>query len=47
MVHVEKGSPADTLEALAERGEADLIVLGSTHHAHVGSATLPGATDPR
>ena len=37
VVHVEKGSPADTLQALAERGEADLIVLGSTHHAHVGS----------
>ena len=26
VVHVEKGSPADALQALAERGEADLIV---------------------
>jgi nucleotide-binding universal stress UspA family protein len=42
IVHVEKGSPADTLQALAERGEADLIVLGSTHHAHVGSVA-PGS----
>src|SRR5436190_1996032 len=33
MVHVEKGSPADALQALAETGEADLIVLGSTHPA--------------
>src|SRR3954451_24373332 len=37
IIHVEKGSPADALQALAERGEADLIVLGSTHHAHAGS----------
>ena len=42
VIHVEKGSPADTLQALAERGEADLIVLGSTHHAHVGSVA-PGS----
>ena len=28
VVHVEKGSPADALQALAERGDADLIVLG-------------------
>jgi nucleotide-binding universal stress UspA family protein len=42
IVHVEKGSPADTLQALAERGEADLVVLGSTHHAHVGSVA-PGS----
>jgi nucleotide-binding universal stress UspA family protein len=42
IVHVEKGSPADTLQALAERGEADLIVLGSTHHAHLGSVA-PGS----
>jgi nucleotide-binding universal stress UspA family protein len=42
VVHVEKGSPADALGALAERGEADLIVLGSTHHAHVGSVS-PGS----
>ena len=42
IVHVEKGSPADTLQAIAEKGEADLIVLGSTHHAHVGSVA-PGS----
>jgi nucleotide-binding universal stress UspA family protein len=42
VVHVEKGSPADTFQALAERGEADLIVLGSTHHGHIGSVS-PGS----
>jgi nucleotide-binding universal stress UspA family protein len=42
VVHVEKGSPSDTLQALAERGDADLIVLGSTHKAHVGSVA-PGS----
>jgi nucleotide-binding universal stress UspA family protein len=42
VIHIEKGSPADTLQALAEKGEADLIVLGSTHHAHVGSVA-PGS----
>jgi nucleotide-binding universal stress UspA family protein len=42
VVHVEKGSPADTLGALAESGEADLVVLGSTHHAAFGSVA-PGA----
>jgi nucleotide-binding universal stress UspA family protein len=42
VVHVEKGSPADALQALAEKGEADLIVLGSTHHAHFGSVA-PGS----
>jgi nucleotide-binding universal stress UspA family protein len=42
VVHVEKGSPADALQALAEKGEADLIVLGSTHHAHLGSVS-PGS----
>jgi nucleotide-binding universal stress UspA family protein len=42
VVHVEKGSPADVLQGLAERGEADLVVLGSTHHAHVGSVA-PGS----
>lgn len=42
VVHVEKGSPADALQALAEEGEADLIVLGSTHRAHVGSVA-PGS----
>src|SRR5215218_491056 len=42
VVNVEKGSPADTLQALAERGDADLIVLGSTHHAAFGSVA-PGS----
>ena len=42
VIHVEKGSPADALLALAEKGEADLIVLGSTHHAHLGSVA-PGS----
>jgi nucleotide-binding universal stress UspA family protein len=42
VINVEKGSPADTLQALAESGEADLIVLGSTHHAHIGSVA-PGS----
>lgn len=42
VVHVEKGSPADTLQALAESGQADLVVLGSTHHAHFGSVA-PGS----
>src|SRR3954453_6921333 len=42
VVHVEKGYPVDALQALAEKGEADLIVLGSTHHAHLGSVS-PGS----
>ncbi len=42
VVNVEKGSPADALQALAESGEADLIVLGSTHRGHVGSVS-PGS----
>jgi nucleotide-binding universal stress UspA family protein len=42
VVHVEKGSPADALQALAEKGEADLIVLGSTHHSAFGSVA-PGS----
>ena len=42
VIQVEKGSPADALQGLAEKGEADLIVLGSTHHAHVGSVA-PGS----
>jgi nucleotide-binding universal stress UspA family protein len=42
VVHVERGSPADTLGALAERGEADLVVLGSTDHAAFG-AVAPGS----
>jgi nucleotide-binding universal stress UspA family protein len=42
VVSVEKGSPAEALQALAESGEADLIVLGSTHHAAFGSLA-PGS----
>jgi nucleotide-binding universal stress UspA family protein len=36
VVHVERGSPAEVLRDLAERGEADVIVLGSTHRAAFG-----------
>jgi nucleotide-binding universal stress UspA family protein len=42
VIHVEKGSPWDALQALAEKGEADLVVLGSTHRAHFGSVA-PGS----
>jgi nucleotide-binding universal stress UspA family protein len=42
VVHVEHGSPADALQALAEKGQADLIVLGSTERAHLGSVA-PGS----
>ena len=42
VVHVEKGSPARRFEEIAERGDADLIVLGSTHRAHIGSIA-PGS----
>jgi nucleotide-binding universal stress UspA family protein len=42
VIHVEKGSPPDALQALAEKGEADLVVLGSTHHAALGSVA-PGS----
>jgi nucleotide-binding universal stress UspA family protein len=42
VIHVETGSPADAFQALAERGEADLVVLGSTHHAAIGSVA-PGS----
>jgi nucleotide-binding universal stress UspA family protein len=46
VVHVEKGSPADALQALAERGEADLVVLGSTQRAAIGSVA-PGSVAER
>jgi nucleotide-binding universal stress UspA family protein len=46
VIHVEKGSPADTFQALAESGDVDLVVLGSTHHAHVGSVA-PGSVAER
>jgi nucleotide-binding universal stress UspA family protein len=42
VVHVEKGSPAEVLRELAERGEADMIVLGSTHRAALG-VVAPGS----
>jgi nucleotide-binding universal stress UspA family protein len=41
-VHVERGSPARKLFELAERGKADLIVLGSTHRASLGRVA-PGS----
>jgi nucleotide-binding universal stress UspA family protein len=42
VVQVEKGSSAEVLRELAEKGEADLIVLGSTHRAALG-AVAPGS----
>ena len=42
VVNVEKCDPAKTLGGLAERGEADLIVLGSTRRAAFGSVS-PGS----
>jgi nucleotide-binding universal stress UspA family protein len=42
VVQVERGSPAEVLRELAETGEADLIVLGSTHRAAFG-AVAPGS----
>ena len=45
-LHVEEGSPAEELGELAERGEADLIVLGSTHRASLGRVT-PGSVAER
>lgn len=42
VLHFEKGSPAGRLREMAERGDADLIVLGSTHHAAFGSVA-PGS----
>ncbi len=41
-IHVERGSPAKELFELAERGEANLIALGSTHRASLGRVT-PGS----
>lgn len=41
-VHIERGSPGRGLQELAEKGEADLIVLGSTHRAAFG-AVAPGS----
>jgi nucleotide-binding universal stress UspA family protein len=42
MVHVRKCDPAKTLGGMAERGEADLIALGSTDRAAIGSVA-PGS----
>jgi nucleotide-binding universal stress UspA family protein len=42
LVHVERGSPAEVLRELAEKGEADVIVLGSTHRAAFG-VVAPGS----
>lgn len=44
--HVDHGSPAKELHDLAERGEADLIVLGSTHRAGLGRVA-PGSVAER
>jgi nucleotide-binding universal stress UspA family protein len=43
VTHVDKGPPAKRLAQMAEQGEADLIVLGSTQRAHIGSVA-PGST---
>jgi nucleotide-binding universal stress UspA family protein len=42
VIHVERGSPAEVLRELAEKGDADLIVLGSTHRAAIG-VVAPGS----
>jgi nucleotide-binding universal stress UspA family protein len=42
IVNVAECDPAKTLGGMAERGEADLIVLGSTHRAAFGSVA-PGS----
>jgi nucleotide-binding universal stress UspA family protein len=42
VIHVERGSPAEVLRELAEKGEADMIVLGSTHRAALG-VVAPGS----
>jgi nucleotide-binding universal stress UspA family protein len=46
VVRVEKGSPAEVLRELAEKGEAHLIVLGSTHRAAFGFVA-PGSVAER
>jgi nucleotide-binding universal stress UspA family protein len=46
LLHVARGSPAEELREIAERGEADLIVLGSTHRAALGSVA-PGSVAER
>jgi nucleotide-binding universal stress UspA family protein len=42
VLNIEECDPAETLRGLADKGEADLIVLGSTHHAAFG-AVAPGS----
>jgi nucleotide-binding universal stress UspA family protein len=42
VLNVDEGNPAEVLRRMAERGEADLIVLGSTHRASVGPVA-PGS----
>lgn len=41
-VHIDRGAAGPALRKLAERGDADLIVLGSTHRASIGSVA-PGS----
>jgi nucleotide-binding universal stress UspA family protein len=41
-VHIDRGPAGRGLQGLAEKGEADLIVLGSTHRAAIGSVA-PGS----
>jgi nucleotide-binding universal stress UspA family protein len=44
VVHFDRGSPAKRLREMAERGDADLIVLGS-HHAARGFVTPGGVAE--
>lgn len=46
LVQVTGGDPAAILAELAERGQADLIVLGSTHRGAIG-AVSPGSVAER
>ena len=43
VLHVDDADPAEILRRMAERGDADLVVLGSTHRAAIGSLA-PGAS---
>ena len=42
VLNVDDADPAEVLRRMAERGEADLIVLGSTHRTAIGSVA-PGS----
>ena len=42
VLHVDDADPAEVLRRMAEHGDADLIVLGSTHRVAIGSVA-PGS----